>query len=609
MLPDISTPPAPSRGRLSPVGALVCVVVLAAVAYGAVASLADTPRIFHDELIYMEAAASLASGDGLRVRGEPYAYGVLYPSVIAPLLAVAPDREVGYQLVKLLNALLFALTAVPAYLLARRVLDPWPSVGVAALAILVPSSVYVSVVMTESIAYLTATAALLAIVLALERPSVGRQLVALAATGVAIAARTQFVSLYAAFLVALVLAHLLLPERRVAGWRGARGLWPSAASLMLGIVLFVVLPLLRDAQPEEALGGYSDVAALHNPFTVAAWVVRHAAALELYLAVVAVAVIPIVLAAFYVLARGGSARHAAFLSSFATVNLAALGATAVVVTIQDRPEIEIDRLHDRYLFYVVPLWLVALVWWLREGAPTPRIATRVGIGLAVVLALLFPYGQLDLENGVLLFSAVGTALPAAFEEIGGSTAAAAVVTLVLVVGLLLAVFRRRGSAAKIAIGALVAVFLFNSLLVWGRAFNPPEEQVFASPGLERRWVDEAVPEGATVTMLESSCEDSILERDSYFLTEFFNDSIEDVVDLVAEDPNATVEADGSVVLESGQPLEAEYVVAQPGARLEGESLATGTAAGLTLWRVDGPVRVAELTEPESPSGFCLRVPS
>ena len=116
---------------------------------------------------------------------------------------------------------------------------------------MVPSSVYVTVVMTESVAYFTATWALLAIVLAVERPTWWRQLAALVAVGVAVLARAQFVAVYAAFLLALVIAHLLLPQRRRLGWRGGlRMLWPAAASLVLGLVLFVSGPYSAEEAPE-----------------------------------------------------------------------------------------------------------------------------------------------------------------------------------------------------------------------------------------------------------------------------------------------------------------------------------------------------------------------
>ncbi len=596
-----------SERRLSPVGALVAAIALAALVYAGFASLVQTPRVFYDELIYMEAAASLAEGDGLEVRGERYRYGPLYPAVIAPLVALAPDREVAYALVKVLNALLFALAAIPVYLLARRRLDPWPSVAVGVLAILAPASAYVTVVMTESLAYPLFAWALLAIVLALERPSAPRQLGALVVIGLAILTRAQFLLLYAAFLAALVLAQALLPQRSELGWRGLRALWPAGASFVAGIALFVAAPFVRGESPSKALGGYEGLVRTYDLLNVAKWTVWHASALELYLAVVAVAVAPVVLAAAFRRARAGSERSAAFVAAFATVNAAALLVTAVVVTSQELPEVAIERLHDRYLFYVVPLWLIVLVGWLAEGSPRPRVEMRVGVVTAFVLALVFPYWQLELEDGVKLFSAVGTALPAAIQVLAGSTVAGAAVTILLV-GVLLAVVARGSGGPRLVVGVLVAVFLLNAVLGWGRAFNPPEREVFAG-GLERRWVDERVPEGAVVTVLDSACEDAVLERDSYFLTEFFNGSIEDVLALATEDPGARIAADGRVVLADGSPLEAEYVVAQPGVRLEGRELGSGTATGLALWEVGGPVQVAARPQAPTSEGFCLPPPS
>ena len=104
MLPDTSTQTG-TAGRLrSPGTALAATVLVCFALTAAVSSLVETPRIFYDELIYMEAAASLADGEGLEVRDEPYEYGVLYPAVLAPLLALAGDRESAYALAKLLNA-------------------------------------------------------------------------------------------------------------------------------------------------------------------------------------------------------------------------------------------------------------------------------------------------------------------------------------------------------------------------------------------------------------------------------------------------------------------------------------------------------------------------
>jgi hypothetical protein len=592
VLPETASATVASRRRIISVRiGLAGVILLGFVTYASLAHFVVTPRIFYDELIYMEAAASLADGGGLSVRDEPYEYGPLYPTLLAPLHWMTSDREGAYELSKLLNALLLALTAIPAYLLARRLLRPWPSVGVAALTILVPSSVYVTVVMTESLAYLTFTWALYVIVLAAENPTFTRQVAALVTIAIAILARPQFLALYAAYLLTLGLAALVLPQRRAAVWGSLARLWPTGASFALGVVLFIVLPLVRGSRPENSLGDYEALWRSYDVATVAKWLVYHLAEFELYLAVVPFAVAPIVLAAFLALARGGSGRHGAFFATFLAVNTTTLVVTAVIVTFQDSPGLEIDRLHDRYLFYVVPLWMIVLGSWIVEGRPPPRLAAVLGIGLALILAIVFPYGELELENGVKLFSAVGTAFPAAVSELSGSAVAGGVATFALVSILIAVVFFRPERAGPIALSVLVGVFLVNGILVWGRAFNPPEGRVFAGPGLERRWVDELVPEGATVTLFQSVCEEATLERDSYLLTEFFNSSIVDVVQIGGEFPTGRIDGVGQALLNSGKALQADHVVAQPGVPIRGRRLGSGTSAGLVLWEINGPVRI------------------
>jgi hypothetical protein len=53
-----------------------------------------------------------------------------------------------------------------------------------------------------------------------------------------------------------------------------------------------------------------------------------------------------------------------------------------------------------------------------------------------------------------------------------------------------------------------------------------------------------------------------------------------------------VQPDGALAYARGEPLEAKYVVTQPGIELVGRKLGTGTAANLVLWRTGGGVRVA-----------------
>ena len=80
------------------------------------------PFIMVDELIYSELARSLAAGHGLEVRGEPYLVSLIYPLLLAPVYAIFDSLPDAYAAVKVVNAVVMSLAAVPAYLLARRVL-------------------------------------------------------------------------------------------------------------------------------------------------------------------------------------------------------------------------------------------------------------------------------------------------------------------------------------------------------------------------------------------------------------------------------------------------------------------------------------------------------
>ena len=165
------------------------------------------PFIMVDELIYSELARSIAAGDGFQVRDVPAGgFSLVYPILISPAYALFDSLPDAYAAVKTLNALYMSLAAVPAYLLARRVLAPPLSLFAAVLAVALPSLVYTGTVMTENAFYpLFLTGALL-LVLVLERPTPARQVGLVALVGVLFATRVQAV----AFVPAIVAAPFLL---------------------------------------------------------------------------------------------------------------------------------------------------------------------------------------------------------------------------------------------------------------------------------------------------------------------------------------------------------------------------------------------------------------
>ena len=189
----------------------------------------------------------------------------------------------------------------------------------------------------------------------------------------------------------------------------ARQLWPTLAALAAGVAVLVVRPLVTGSSPLDAIGAYQVLFRGYDPLDIVRWGAYHLADLELYLAVVPIAVAPIVLALLWRRARAGSRPAASFVAAFTTVNAAMLFVTAAFAS----TEFGFDRLHDRNVFYLAPLWLVVLGVWLAEGLPRPRIATALGIVTALVLLVVLPFRYIASDVGV---DVVPSALWARLQE-------------------------------------------------------------------------------------------------------------------------------------------------------------------------------------------------
>jgi hypothetical protein len=605
---DRPAPQTTARDR-RPVVALGLVVSAAFVAYALLSLGADGPRVHPDEVRYLIAASSLVEGEGLTLRGQDYGFGPLLPLVLAAILRLAGSVDAAYDWFKAANALFFALTAVPVYLLARRLVSQWWAVLAAALAVAIPSSISVATVMTESLSYLTTVWALYAIALALERPSILRQFAVLGTVAAALLTRTQFGILYVTWVGGLACLWLLAPVTRPRTRADLLRFWPTALPVVLGALAFVAR-LASGSSAKDTFGAYWELWRGYDLFAVAKWFVYHLGDFTVYLVVVPVAVVPIVLWELGRAGRGGSRPAAAFVSLFVAANVSGL---LVVAAFTSTPW-GYDRLHDRYGFYLVPLWLVGFVAWLASGLPRPRVAAAIGAVATVALALILPFAQLANEAGI---DTVPGALWVRIEaELAGPGPASGGLALALfVVGLLAATFLLPRGIARLALPAAVAVgFAAMSYFAWQRIVDAPEDLVFAG-GLERAWIDDRVAPDTSVTKLyvDTNCE-SALERHALFLTEFFNATVDRAAYVEGSVPDGLpiervdVSPSGELELSAGNPLRAEYVYTQPGVGLAGRRVATGTAADLVLWRVDGPVRVvgassnAELRKAVCPTG-------
>ncbi len=566
------------------------VVLAAAALWGALGQQVEVPTVFGDELIHWDASRSLAAGDGLEVRNAGYGFGPIYPALLAPVHLLTADDLSAYQWARLWNALLFALAAVPVYLLARRLLEPGWSLACAALAVAIPSALYTGFVMTEGAAYAACCLALLALTRCLERPTVAAQLLAVGALVVAAGVRLQLAALGGALVAALVLRFVLVRGLRVPSATDLARVWPLL--LVLGAGMLAVAVRIALGNP---LGGYGDLWRSYDLLEVGRWSWRSIAGLAVYLALVPLVLAPSALAALTRDARRGSGAAAAFAAAFLSVNVVLV----LVVGAFSSTEFGIGFLHDRYLFYVVPLWLVLTAWWAARKVPLQPVSLAVGAALTIALLATLPPYLLN-DDGGRRFDAIASALP---SELANRLASASAPTRWSLVAAALAAVAFAIVIARLprwlVLVPVAVVFALDGVLAWDARIDVARNTTFAPMNAATTaWVDRVVPDGQTVATLAGGV--PVETRDALRLTEFFNASIGPAYDLasgyaptLASTP-ARIAGGGLVIADTGR-IGAPWIVAPKDVELVGDVRAEGTVAGLRLWRARLPVRLAEGT--------------
>jgi len=317
-----------------------------AAAYHAVASLGHVaPAVFTDELLHSRLAQSLASGQGLLVRGEPF----FFPSFL-PALAQAPawlvgSVPVGYELAKILNALVMSAAVFPAYWLARALVRPRHALIAAAGTVAAPAMVYHSYLLSEALAYPVFFLAVAVIVRALQTPSTRWGIGVLAVSLVAVATRTQFLALPLAFGLAAV----------AGGWTGLR-----RQAVPLGG--FLAVGVAGIATGGVALGPYINATAIEYDLVD---VVRWGGATA--------ALIPF--AAGWLVAPGAAlglayllVRPRARVDRSVGIFIAALGAI-ILFQVGVIAAADSHRPLERYAFYLAPLAFLLFFAYVERGAP------------------------------------------------------------------------------------------------------------------------------------------------------------------------------------------------------------------------------------------------
>jgi Dolichyl-phosphate-mannose-protein mannosyltransferase len=576
---------------------LVTIVGLSALFRFWVARSSPTPWIMPDEYIYAELSRSLADTGHFAVNGAgmaSWSYGPLYPLLIAPAWLLAGSATQAYAVIQLINCVVMSTAAIFAYLLGRRVLDRQLSFFLAVLTVLVPSMVYSSKAMTESLAYPVFLGAVLAITIALESPTWDRQLVALLAIGVAVLTRVEMVMLVPAFLTAIAFVAALGDgppfRQRLAPYRLTLGLFAFAA--VAGIAWSAALG-------GGVLGAHGHWLHVFELQSLPRWLLIYVGELDLYVGVVPFAAFLLMLT----LAGQQGSLTRAERAALAVVGSSFVWFVLLIASYSTQPR-PTPAVHDRYVFYVVPLVLLAFLLWIAHGAPRPRRPALVAAGVAAFLPAAIPFAEflngrawgvssstVALVPWGLLKPALGAhgALLAVILGLSGAAAAAFLLVPPRRVALLRAV--------------VILNFLFITLFVLAANTVVAEKAKARWVAPNPTWIDDAVGPDARVVGIWAKPQDGspvtrkILDRWSALFEHQLNNG--DVVRLYVFEsahrlvaltypfvPEAAANDQGRLY-EGAKPIDADYAVVGPELPLRGTQVARDPSSGLVLVKLDG----------------------
>jgi hypothetical protein len=442
--------------------------------------------VMTDELLYERLAISIATLHSPlpHVHGELIAnVNQLYPLLLAPLFdgrLVPSALRDGH----VLNAFVMSSACLPAFLLARRVLrGSRLAYAAAALTVCIPWIALSSFLMTEAVAYPVFLWSILALHSATVSPRVRNDVLLLVALAVATLARTQFAVLLVVVPLALLLdrfsLRLLVSRHRVLAFSYAA----------LGIA---ALALLAFGQLSRVLGTYS-VTAEGNlvPSGMPRSLLEHLAPIGLGLGIV-----PFVLGVAWLLTplvRERTPEQRAF----ASVALVTIVALLFEVTSYDL-RFGAGRLHDRYLFYVVPLILIAFTAMLLERAWARW--TVVGAGALLAMAFAFmpvvSYQKFNVDSPVALLN------DPLLDLAGSAQTAQLLLAFVTIIAVLLLFAGRRVAVVLAGLAILAApaqsgaafARLFAHDGTSGRPLTLDQSVVFD-------WLDRKLGTDASVTMI------------------------------------------------------------------------------------------------------------
>jgi Dolichyl-phosphate-mannose-protein mannosyltransferase len=525
--------------------------------------------IMPDEAIYGERALSLWRAGQLAVfHGEGSGYGLLYPALAGLPLSVG-KLATGYASLKLLQALVMSLVAVPVFFYGRHWMKPRYALIAATLALASPLTLYSGLLMTEVLIYPIGAFALFATVRAVQTATVRHQVVAFIAIAAALLTRAQSVVLVAIFAAAIVVDALIARDRR-----RLRSFWPVWSILVAAVGTISFAP--------GVFGAYANTLRGEYPLGSAARLVGD----HLAYAALSTAVLPFV--ALLSLAIEAVRSRGRDFAERALVSVALCAVVFVVLQVGFFAARYAPHLLGRDLALLPPLLFAVFALWLERGARRLRATAFIAAPLVLALLLLTPWTSLVTVN----------ALPDTFDLAIlyrlGSTHATLVVALVAVVSIaaFLAVPRR---LAWLLPTFVLAVLVVSSAVAADEITKRVNYDQRNLVGIPPNWVERATSAPAAYLY------DGEAYWNGVWQLRFWNRNVNDVVALApSRVPGPMSQRQISVAADGRLPVTERYIVASDPHSFVGTKVAHLTqidtdVGGLTLWRLDGPPRLKTVT--------------
>jgi hypothetical protein len=496
-----------------------------------------------DELEYLKQSRLIADELHPLLPGDRYfnSWSQLQPLLLSPVWGAIHDTNVAHRVMGIVNALIMASAAIPAYLLARRVVaERWAAYLVALLSVAVPWMAAASTMMTEVAAYPAWLWAALAVQQAIARPSPRNDVIGLAGVGLAFSARPQL-----AVLAPALVAGVLLQELRFAAADGdplerrrtrvRRALVASARRHRVLLGLLVAALLVYAVVRPNLFGGYSSEG-VTDSVLAAPGLWEFSRELLAYV-VVGVGLLPLAMAAGWVLLTlwrpAGREQHA-----YAVMVVVAAALLTVAVgsfTARYTPQ----GINSRYLYYLAPLLFIGMVALVVDRRPA-----ALPLGLGTVLAAWVVYGSKLSQAGPSLVSpdqTFHTVLIGRTYQVGkalGMPQTAVphllgAVLLILAVGLIVARRSRFARSGSIAALVIVAVFCFAETTYSLRKIADTQKGVSADFINGRDWIDQVIPAGQQAQVILSDFGDPPSAYAVWWDVAFWNSSVNRSLSLPA----------------------------------------------------------------------------